>query len=341
MPNARDDLFAHAPLADQPDWFDRFYMNVHSSGGGPTLSLGMGTYAQPGVVDGFSVLVDGTTQRNFRVSREGGWSESRLEAGPLSAEVAEPLRRWRARLGENASGFSYDIEFDGDLAPIDPGRMHRVSRRTGAVLDMTHLVQVGRVSGRIVVDGVARELSPDAWFGIRDRSWGLRPGAGNEPPKEPPHPTLGWHDWVLGRIGDHAVFYMLAGGGSRGPHLLGAGLATRTGEEKVVSVERRLEWDDRDRFRGVVAKLATEDGQSVELRASVPSATIYLRGGGYGGWKGFAHGKPRGGLVTESDRWQTTEPALVAEVAGLNDHLVRFDSDLGSGFGIYEVASGI
>ncbi|MGH7896995.1 MAG: hypothetical protein ACREQQ_03535 [Candidatus Binatia bacterium] len=340
MAKPEDDLFAHAPRHDQPGWFDRFYLNVHSPAGGPTLAIGMGTYAEAGVVDGFSILVDGSSQRNFRVSREGTWTERRVEAGPLSAEVVEPLRRWRARLAENPSGLSFEIDFEGDLSPIGPLKMERVSRKTGAVLDMGHLVQVGRVSGRIVVDGVSRELSPDSWFGLRDRSWGVRPGAGNEPPKEPPHPTAGRHDWVLGRVGERAVFYMLAGGGSRGPHLLGAAWATREGEEKLVSVERRLEWDDRGRFRGAVAKLATGGGKTVELRASAPAATIYLRGGGYGGWQGFAHGKPRGALVTECDRWQTIEPE-VTEFAGLNDHVVRFDSDLGSGFGIYEVASGI
>ena len=341
MPTALDDLFSHQPLTTDVGWFDRFYMNVHSPGADVTLSLGMGRYPQVGVIDGFAILVEPGGQRNFRVSREGPAEERRLEAGPLSAEILEPLRRWRLRLGENESHFAYDFEFDGDLAPIDAGHIERRSRKTGALLDWSHFVQVGRIQGRLVIDGVARELAADSWFGVRDRSWGIRPGAGAEPPKEAPSPTAGRHDWVFGRAGDRAVFYLLSGGGSRGPHLLGAGLSGPKGEIKVTSVERLLDWDERGRFRGARASLRTESGETVELRASSPAATIYLRGGLYGGWRGLSQGMRRGSLVCEGERWSTGDAALLAEVAGLNDHLCRFDSENGSGFGIYEVASGI
>jgi hypothetical protein len=341
MPSAVDDLFSHRPLTGDAGWFDRFYMNVHSAGAEVTLSLGMGRYPQAGVIDGFAILVEPGGQRNFRASREATADERRLEAGPLSAEIGEPLRRWRLRLGENEAGFSYDFEFDGDIAPIDAGHMQRRSRKTGALLDWSHFVQVGRVQGRLVIDGTVRELAPDSWFGVRDRSWGIRPGAGAEPPKEAPSPTAGKHDWVLGRVGDRAVFYLLSGGGSRGPHFLGAGLSGPKGDVKVTAVERVLDWDERGRFRGARASLRTESGGAIELTARAPAATIYLRGGLYGGWRGLSQGMPRGSLVCEGERWSTGDRALLAEVAGLNDHLCRLESESGSGLGIYEVASGI
>lgn len=341
MANVTDDLFSHRPLTDDPGWFDRFYWNVHSPAGGLTISQGMGSYPQSGVVDGFAMLVERGEQRNFRASREGVPKQERIDAGPLSAEIVEPLKRWRLRLGDNEAGFSYDLEFAGDLPPIDAGRMERRSRKTGALLDFSHFVQVGRVHGRLLIDGVRHELDGNSWFGLRDRSWGIRPGAGDEPPREPPSPTLGRHDWVLARVGDRAVFYILAGGGSRGPHLLGAGLAGPAGEIKVSSVERTLDWDERDRFRGARATLRTQSGETIGLRASAPAATLYLRGGLYGGWRGLRQGVRRGKLVCEAERWSTSDSSLVAEVAGLNDHVCRFDSETGSGFGIYEVASGI
>jgi hypothetical protein len=342
MPNADDDLFTHRPLTDDPGWFDRFYMNVHSPAGGITISHGMGRYPQAGVVDGFAMLVDRGQQRNFRASREGDIEERKLEAGPLSAEITEPLKRWRIRLAPNDAKFSYDLEFEGDLAPIDAGRIERRSRKTGALLDFSHFVQVGRVHGTLEIDGVKRELERDSWFGLRDRSWGVRPGAGDQPPaaSEAPHPTAGKHDWVCARVGDHAVFYMIAGGGSRGPHFLGGGLSDARGEIKLASVERVLDWDERGFFRGARAELRTESGETIELRASAPAATLYLRGGLYGGWRGMRQGMRRGGLVCEADRWTTSDPKVLAEVSGLNDHVVRFESARGDGFGIYEVASG-
>ena len=341
MPSPLDDLFSHQPLTDDVGWFDRFYMNVHSRGGDSTLSIGMGRYPQAGVVDGFAILAERGTQRNFRASREGLGDERRLEAGPLSAEILEPLARWRLRLADNPAGFSCDLEFIADLAPIDAGRIERRSRKTGALLDWCHFVQVGRIEGRLVVDGVVRTLAPDSWFGLRDRSWGIRPGAGEALPTEAPSPTAGRHDWLLGRVGDRAVFYLLSGGGNRGPHLLGAGLSGPDGETKVTAVERVLDWDDRGRFQGARASLRTEAGEAIELRASPPAATVYLRGGLYGGWRGLSQGMRRGSLVCESERWATGDPAAIAAFAGLNDHICRLETDAGSGFGIYEVASGI
>ncbi len=342
MPKPSDDLFSHQPLSDDPGWFDRFYWNVHSPRGEFTISQGMGTYPGTGVIDGFGMLADARGQRNFRASREAKPGELRVEAGPLSAEILEPLERWRVRLDDNEAGFSYDLEFEGDLAPIDAGRIEGRSRKTGALLDFSHFVQVGRVHGKVTIDGVSHTLDADTWYGLRDRSWGIRPGAGHEPPSNvPPSPTAGRHDWVLARIGDRAVFYFLSGGGSRGPHLLGAGFSTPEGEIKVSSVERTLDWDERGRFRGAAAKLRTEGGETIDLHASAPAATLYLRGGLYGGWRGLQQGMRRGELVCEAERWSTSEPAVLAEVSGLNDHVCKFETPAGTGFGIYEVASGV
>jgi hypothetical protein len=338
----KDDLFSHPALTDDSGWFDRFYFNLHSPGSHLTLSQGMGKYPQPGVVDGFGVLVEeGGRQRNFRASSEVKPRDSKLAAGPLAAEIVEPMKRWRLTLGENDAGFSYELEFEGDLAPIHAGRINRRSRKTGALVDFSHFVQCGRVNGKLVIDGRTREIRGDTWLGVRDRSWGIRPNTGEQPPNETPHPTLGRHDWVCARIGDRSVFYMLGGGGSRGPHMLGAGLSDARGEIKVESVERTLDWGDDGRFRGARATLKTEGGETVELRASAPIETLYLRGALYGGWRGHKQGEPRGPLHVEAERRTTTDPKLLAEVAGLNDHLVRFDATTGSGFGIYEVASGI
>ena len=342
MADANEDLFSHEALTEDQGWFDRFYFNLHKPGSELTLSQGMGKYPQPGVVDGFGMLVEkGGKQRNFRASREGAVKPNKLEAGPLSAEIIEPMKRWRVKLGENDANFSYDLEFEGDLAPIHAGRINKRSRKTGALVDFSHFVQLGRVNGKLVIDGVSHEITGDTWFGLRDRSWGVRPNPGVQPPNETPHATLGRHDWVCARVGDRGVFYMLAGGGSHGPHLLGAGIVDARGEIKVASVERTLDWDERTgRFQGARAKLTTESGETVEVNASAPLSTLYLRGALYGGWHGQQQGQKRGPLHIESERWSTGDPALLAEVAGLNDHLVRFDSGAASGYGIYEVASG-
>jgi hypothetical protein len=339
--NPNDDFFLHPAGSDDPGWFDRFYMNIHSPNEALTISHGTGTYPQVGVIDGFSMLAGVGPQRNVRASIESRPTRTVAEAGPLRAEIVEPLKRWRIQLDENDQGFSYDLEFEGDLAPIDAGRMNQRSKKTGALVDFSHFVQVGRIKGRLTIDGKARDLDGKSWLGLRDRSWGVRPRVGAAPLGEQGDPQYGRHDWVLGRIGDRAVFYILAGGSpTRAPYLLGAGLSGPDGEIKVSSVERKTEWDANGRFKGAKATLKTESGETVELEVKSPSASLYLRGGLYGGLNGIHQGEPRGGLVCETDRWATNDPAVLAEVAGLNDHICKLESKTGSGFGIYEVAAG-
>src|SRR5437016_6205646 len=101
MPNSVDDLFNHQPSSDDPGWFDRFYVNIHCAGADVTLSQGMGRYPQVGVIDGFAILAGPGLQRNFRASCQAPHEERRLTAGPLSAEILEPLRRWRLRFADS------------------------------------------------------------------------------------------------------------------------------------------------------------------------------------------------------------------------------------------------
>lgn len=341
MPHRDEDFFRHQPTSEDPGWFDRFYMNIHCAGEPLTISHGMGTYPQTGVIDGFSILAGLGPQRNFRVSAEKRPADHLVEAGPLRAEIVEPLKRWRLHLGENDAGFSYDLEFEGDLAPIDAGRLHQRSRKTGVLLDFSHFVQVGRVHGRLVIDGVARDLDAKTWLGLRDRSWGVRPRPGLAPLAEQGSPEHGKHDWVFGRIGNRAVFYILAGGGpTRPPYLLGAGVSGPEGEIKVTAVERKIAWDANKRFQGAEASLRTETGETIDLRLSAPTATLYLRGGLYGGLRGVHQGEARGGLVCEHETWATSDPSVLSGAAGLNDHICKLESKTGSGFGIYEVAAG-
>jgi hypothetical protein len=336
-----DDLFSHLSSAGDERWFDRFYFNLHSAEEEITLSQGMGLYPHAGVLDGFALLAERGRQRNVRLAREGLGSERRLEIGNLAAEIVEPGVHWRFHLADNEAGFSYDLDFEADLPAVDAGRIERVSRRTGAVVDMWHYAQPGRVRGTLLIDGTRREIAGGSWLGLRDRTWGIRPGAGDDPPTETPHPTLGRHDWAFGRMGDHSFLYFLAGGGSHGPHLLAARLSGPDGITDIEAVERILDWDSSGRFQGARSILRCDDGRTIEVHTSAPLATLYLRGGLYGGWQGKRHGTHRGFLSWESEEWDTADPAVLTEIAGLNDHIVRFESHLGTGTGIYEVASGI
>ena len=50
------------------------------------------------------------------------------------------------------------------------------------MFDSKRMAQTGRWAGSITVDGETLEVTPDRWWGIRDRSWGIRPVGEPEPP---------------------------------------------------------------------------------------------------------------------------------------------------------------
>ena len=71
-------------------------------------------------------------------------------------------------------------------------------------------------------------------------------------------------------------------------------------------------------------------------------STAFMRGGLYGGWQGLRQGQPRGPLVVESERWDLSDPSMLAEAAGLNDHVcaVTDNNDSETGIGIFELNHG-
>jgi len=89
--------------------------------------------------------------------------------------VLEGLKRLRVVLGPNEFGFSFDLSWEGTIPPqVEP--QHFIRSQERVVFDSKRMAQTGRWAGSITVDGETIEVTPDQWWGIRDRSWGIRPG---------------------------------------------------------------------------------------------------------------------------------------------------------------------
>jgi len=314
-----DDALTHLPESDAPGWFDRFWVNAHSRDGRTTVSQGLGVYRNTGVMDAFAIAVRDGEQRMVRASRALGVDPERLAVGPIEARIEQPLRRWRFRLTpENDAGFAYDFAFAAAFEPIDCGRMR----------DWSHFVQAGRVEGQLTLDGERIALDPDGWRAGRDRSWGLRPE------------TATRFNWVCAQSETCHVWYLAVENRAGEQRVAQGFVRDRAGVERIVGIERKLEFADPEVFRAAEVRLETETGRALPLAVRRLGTSVYLRGGLYGGLRGWRHGDAKGALHVESERWRLSDPATLQEISGLTDHVCEIRIDGEPGIGIFELNHG-
>jgi hypothetical protein len=319
MLKARDDELTHPPEGEAAGWFDRFWVNAHALDGRTTLSQGLGVYRNTGVVDAFAIVTRGRDQRMVRASRSLAREAGALDVGPITAEIVEPLARWRFRLAPaNEAGIAYDFTFTRAFEPIDCGRMR----------DWSHFVQAGRAHGSVTIDGERIAIDPTGWRAGRDRSWGFRPETSTR------------FNWVCAQSEAQHVWY-LAVENAAGEQRVAQGFV-REGErvEKLARIERKPVFGAAGEFRSAEVQLVTESGRSLSLAVRRLASSVYLRGGLYGGLRGRRHGDVKGPVHIESERWALDVPATLREAEGLTDHVCEIHIDGADGIGIFELNHG-
>jgi len=319
MLTARDDHLTHLPESDAAGWFDRFWVNAHSLDGRIAISQGLGVYRNTGVMDAFAIVVRGREQRIVRTSRALGSDVGPIEVGPISAAIEEPLRRWRFRLApENDAGVAYDFAFAGAFAPIDCDRMR----------DWSHFVQAGHAQGSLTIDGERIALAPASWRAGRDRSWGLRPE------------TATRFNWVCAQSESWHVWYLAVENAAGEQRVAQGFVRDRERVERLARIERKPVFDGDGAFRSAEVRLETESGRPLSLAVRRLDSSVYLRGGLYGGWRGWRHGDPKGALHVESERWALDDPATLHAAEGLTDHVCEIRIDGEDGIGVFELNHG-
>jgi hypothetical protein len=169
------------PATSDRNFYDRYYFNCHSCSGDIMMLIGIGQYPNLGVTDGFALIRRGNMHRVVRASRELGADRMDTTVGPLRAEVIEGLKKLRVVLEPNEYGFDFDLTWRGVIpAQLEPRHFIRWQER--AIFDSVRLAQTGTWQGHINVDGSSIDVTPDRWWGSRDRSWGVRPVGEPEPP---------------------------------------------------------------------------------------------------------------------------------------------------------------
>jgi hypothetical protein len=108
------------------------------------------------------------------------------QVGPIAVEVLEPLRSLRLTVAPNRWEVGADLVFTGRCAPIEEPRFRR--EHAGQLfMDSTRLTQHVEISGVITIGGERIEVTPQRFWGSRDRSWGIRPVGEREPDAPTPN----------------------------------------------------------------------------------------------------------------------------------------------------------
>lgn len=154
--------------------YDRFWYNGHDRDGEFYFGIGLCRYPNLGILDcGFSLVIDGQ-QYAFHGSRRAPDEPSDLSIGPFEMHILEPMGRHRLVIGPNDTGIECDLTFTPRTACIQEGQQHlRNARHT--VMQVTRLDQFGFWQGVIRYHGKELQVNQATTYGLKDRSWGIRP----------------------------------------------------------------------------------------------------------------------------------------------------------------------
>lgn len=173
---------AHPATGDR-NAYDRYWFNGFQDDGELYFGVGAALYPNLGILDcGLSIVRDGE-QHAFHGSRRAPDEPTDLDVGPFSIEVLEPMRRMRVRLDENQTGISAELTFTARTAAVEEGRQTSYAGGRRLLMDATRFAQFGRWDGEIRYAGRSVRIDGSRVYGIKDRSWGVRPVG-------PPDPAL-------------------------------------------------------------------------------------------------------------------------------------------------------
>jgi plastocyanin len=336
----------HVATSDRR-YFDRYFFTGHASSDEIFFLLGLGAYPNLGVVDGFaSVAFDGQ-QHTTRGSRElGGDRMDTRGVGPIDVEVLEPLRTLRFRsTPTEPGGVELDLTWNGavDMFAEPP----ILSRVMGRVMEQaTRMIQTGTWTGHIRVGDRSFDVTPDRWWGARDRSWGVRSIGFEREPKgiQQAHKVSASRTplwiWSPMQFPSQTVHFSLS--------------EHANGEREIQTVRRMtadggqaqelggqwhelvLDPETRDVLPG--SKVGWKDADGSQRTVTLtPLAHAFLRAGtGYGGPDAWRHGAYMGESWESTISHDLSDAALVARI-GPSHNCCRMELDTGEvGYGTFE-----
>ncbi len=303
-------------------FYDRNWFCSHHPTEALALITGLGCYPNMNVLDGYVAIQHAGIQYNLRLSRQLRPAVGELRIAQLRQEVVTPLQAIRLLL-EPSREFpaSFDLLWEGFLAVHEEGHHHTV-REGRTVEDTRRYKQLGSVHGWLELHGQRHEA--EAWFGIRDHSWGVRPGVGGFEPVTSTSAAPGgpsprglalWLDFSNDEMGGNLILVeddegrrLRLDGALRWPDTAGRPAA------RVVDVTHDLSFVPGTRAFSHGRVVLGTDGGGEYIMEARPAVTAWAYSGtGYdGGFRdGLGLGAYRGELCVEVDEYDVSHPERV------------------------------
>jgi hypothetical protein len=331
------DVMRHPGTSDR-NFYDRYYFNAFPLTADAMLIVGLGQYPNLGVTDSFALLRRGSSHRVVRASRELGADRMDTSVGPFTVEVLEGLKRLRIVLEECGHGLSFDLTWTGSVpAVLEPPHFIRWQERV--MFDSRRLAQTGRWSGTITVSGTTLPVSPETWWGTRDRSWGIRPVGEPEPSGiQANNPWAFYWMYAPACFEDHSILCIVQED-HRGRRILQS--ATRVwpdGPEPLGEPVYQPVYAPGTRdVTSAILRFEPPSGKPFDMRVTPLLPAHLMIGTGYGIEDDWRHGMYHGpDLVVQGVAYDLDEPEDAARMFGMVDAVARFDYDGHTGYGLFE-----
>ncbi|GAA2423585.1 hypothetical protein GCM10010191_39530 [Actinomadura vinacea] len=346
------EVMRHVTTSDR-NFYDRYYFNAHGCSDELMLVIGIGQYPNLGVTDAFALVRRGPAHKVVRASRELGADRMDTSVGPFRVEVVEGLRRLRVVLDENGHGLSFDLTWEGTVpAQLEPPHYLRWQERV--VFDSRRLAQTGRWTGTITVAGERIEVTPDRWWGSRDRSWGIRPVGEPEPPgiQAKNSGTFYWLYTPM-QFEDHSILCIVQED-EKGRRLLEEAVRVWPDEERETEYLGRPEYRPvyKDGTREVTTAtiaFSPPGGRPFAVQATPILPVHIMVGTGYGLEPDWKHGMYQGAdLKVQGVSYDTRKEEDAARMWGMVDAVARYEyldgaapalppaGEGGTGYGLFE-----
>jgi hypothetical protein len=217
------------------------------------------------------------------------------------------------------------------------------------VQDISRFDQVGRARGTLQFGGKTVALTDDAWWAHRDRSWGTRRPLRTDvtaAKRTTFAPFL--FSWSVAQFPGYALHWRFV---ERAPGKYSYFSGERVlplGEKSdpgwmLEKTEQDFRWDASgpvQTLKGGDIALHFKNGERREVSFVTHPPRWHLKGGGYGGYRGWYHGDHKGDYHCEHDVWDLGDRAVLGEASTLSDHLIEWRSGSDIGFGIMEYGVG-
>ena len=331
------------------NFYDRYYFNLHHCSDELMVTAGLGQYPNRGVTDAYVAVARGDTQRVVRASRQLGYDRMDTTVGPFAVDVKEGLRRLRLLCDGSRTDVDIDVEMDVEWNASIPAHeepKHIYHQAGRGATETARFFQTGFWSGSLRVGDETFSVTPDTWWGGRDRSWGVRPIG------EPEHPGIRASEAPAGffwiyctmQFPDYSILVMIQ--------------EDRTGQrfmEEAVRVfpessgrapeplgipDHEVEFVEGSREVAKATLSFFRPRTEVRTLEIEPLKANYLAlGTGYGVEPDWRHGMYQGELVVQSFTYDLKDPEIARRTRGLVDNCARFSFEGDTGYGLFEFAS--